>query len=198
MMIEPAAATQARRHRRVAFGIVGVAGLMLGLSFAAVPLYQAFCRATGYGGTTQVADQAPTTRGDRTLTVSFDTNVASDLPWKFEPESRSIRAQTGEVKTVFFRVTNLSAKETAGVAAYNVAPDITGSWFNKISCFCFEDVHVGPGQTVELPVVFFLDPALEKEPSMAGIQSVTLSYTYFASKKKTPVASADAATKAKL
>jgi cytochrome c oxidase assembly protein subunit 11 len=178
-------------HRRVAFTISGVALGMLGLSFAAVPLYEAFCRVTGYGGTTQVATEAPVARGERFINVSFDTNVASDLPWKFQADVRSVRAQTGEVKTIFFRITNRSDRETVGVAAYNVTPDAAGSWFNKISCFCFEDVHVGPGQTIELPVVFFLDPALEKEPTMGNVHSVTLSYTYFASKKKAPVVSAD-------
>ncbi len=197
-MNRPTDALQKARDRRVAWTVSGVACLMLGLSFAAVPLYQAFCRATGYGGTTQVAEQAPTTRGERTLTVRFDTNVASDLPWKFEPDTPQIRVQTGEVKTVFFRITNHANKDAAGVASYNVAPEVSGSWFNKISCFCFDEVVVPAGQTVELPVVFFLDPALEQEPSMNGVESVTLSYTFYASKKKTPIVSADVPNKTKL
>ena len=164
-----------RRHRRVAGSVVVVACLMLGLSFAAVPLYQMFCRVTGFGGTTQVAEQAPTTRGERTLTVSFDTNVASDLPWTFASEQPSIRLRTGETATVFFKITNRTQYETAGVAAYNVAPEAAGAWFNKISCFCFDEMRLGPGQSAELPVVFFLDPALEKEPTMANVSSVTLS-----------------------
>lgn len=192
------ATMQDRRHRRVAWAVTGVASIMLGMSFAAVPLYEAFCRATGYGGTTQVAEKAPTARGERTFTVRFDTNVASNLGWKFEAEVPSVRVQTGEVKTVFFRITNRSTQDTAGVASYNVAPDIAGSWFNKISCFCFEDVLVRAGETVELPVAFFLDPALEKDPSMKAIESVTLSYTFYTSKKKTPVASADVISKPKL
>ena len=187
-----------RRHRRVACSVVVVACLMLGLSFAAVPLYQMFCRVTGFGGTTQVAEQAPTTRGERTLTVSFDTNVASDLPWTFASEQPSIRLRTGETATVFFKITNRTQYETAGVAAYNVAPEAAGAWFNKISCFCFDEMRLGPGQSAELPVVFFLDPALEKEPTMANVSSVTLSYTYFASKKKVPVVAAQAGDKARL
>ena len=187
-----------RKNRRVVATVVCVAGLMLGLSFAAVPLYQMFCRATGFGGTTQVAVEAPLSRGERTLTVSFDTNVASDLPWTFKAEQQSIRVRTGEVATVFFSVTNRAPIETAGVASYNVAPDAAGSWFNKLSCFCFDEVRVGPGQTVELPVVFFLDPALEQEATMKQVDSVTLSYTYFASKKKPPVVAAQTGDKARL
>ena len=176
------------RHRRVATSIVGAVALMLGASFAAVPLYQMFCRATGFGGTTQVATEAPVARGERTLTVLFDTNVASDLPWTFKSESPTLRLRTGDVATVFFKVTNHAAVENGGVAAYNVAPEAAGSWFNKINCFCFEETRIPAGQTVELPVVFFLDPALEKEPTMADVASVTLSYTFFASKKKGSVA----------
>jgi cytochrome c oxidase assembly protein subunit 11 len=185
-----------RQHRVVATSAVGAAVVMLCLSFAAVPLYQAFCRATGYGGTTQVAETAPTTWGARTMTVRLDANVG-DLPWKFEPEVPSIRLRTGETKTVFFKVTNSSQRETAGVAAYNVAPDQAGAWFNKISCFCFEVTHIGPGETIELPVVFFLDPALEKEPTMAKVDAVTLSYTFFADRKR-PVAAAETKDGAKL
>ena len=142
-----------RRHRRVAGSVVVVACLMLGLSFAAVPLYQMFCRVTGFGGTTQVAEQAPTTRGERTLTVSFDTNVASDLPWTFASEQPSIRLRTGETATVFFKITNRTQYETAGVAAYNVAPEAAGAWFNKISCFCFDEMRLGPGQSADLHAI---------------------------------------------
>ena len=170
----------------MALSITAVACLMLGLSFAAVPLYQLFCRATGYGGTTQVATEPPTNLGNRTLTVRFDTNVASDLPWSFVPEENSLRVRTGETKTVFFKVTNHAKQELTGLASYNVAPEAAGSWFNKISCFCFSELRVSPGETIELPVVFFLDPALEREATMAGVESVTLSYTFFAAKKAKP------------
>jgi cytochrome c oxidase assembly protein subunit 11 len=187
-----------RQHRIVALTAVCASVVMLGLSFAAVPLYRAFCSLTGFAGTPQIAEKAPATRGQRTMSVSFDTNVG-DLPWKFEPELRSVRVQTGETKTVFFKVTNLSQRETAGVAAYNISPDQAGGWFNKISCFCFDVTHLGPGQTAELPVVFFLDPALEKDETMAQVDSVTLSYTFFADKKeKKPVAAAETKEGAKL
>ncbi|NDA46428.1 MAG: cytochrome c oxidase assembly protein [Alphaproteobacteria bacterium] len=175
-----------RRNTRMAMSIVAVACVMLGLSFAAVPLYQLFCRATGYGGTTQVATDAPETLGSRTLTVRFDTNIASDLPWTFVPEETSMRVRTGETKTVFFKVTNHAKQKLTGLASYNVTPEAAGSWFNKISCFCFSELSVSPGETIELPVVFFLDPALEREATMAGVESVTLSYTFYAAKKAKP------------
>ena len=180
-----------RRHRMVAFAIVGVVVGMGGLAFASAPLYQIFCRVTGYGGTTQVATQGAATRGERTLTVRFDANVGHGLPWSFEPETPVLKVRTGETQTVFFKVANRSDREWTGTAVYNVAPDQSGLYFNKISCFCFSEQTLGPGETAEWPVVFYLDPALEKDEIMAGVEGVTLSYTFFASKKQ-PVARADA------
>jgi cytochrome c oxidase assembly protein subunit 11 len=140
---------------------------------------------TGFAGTTQVAESAPTTRGKRVMNVGFDANTG-DLPWTFAPETPSVKVRTGETKTVFFKVTNQSDRETAGVAAYNVTPPQAGAYFTKISCFCFDVTHVGPGQTVELPVVFFLNPDLEKDESMKDVAGVTLSYTFFSDKKGKP------------
>lgn len=183
-----------RSHRFTALFAGAVVLGMLGLSFAAVPLYRAFCQATGFGGTTQVAESAPATRGQRTLTVRFDNNVASGLPWRFEPETPSIRLRTGETATVFYRVTNLSDQPTSGVATYNVSPDQAGSYFSKLACFCFSEQHLGPRETAEWPVVFFLDPALETDETMANVGGVTLSYTFYAPKgekaKGTPAADA--------
>jgi len=182
-----------RRQGAVAFGALGVALLMLGASFAAVPLYRLFCQATGYGGTPQIAKVAPAVRGERTLIVHLDANVAPGLPWKFEPEAASVKARTGETVTVFYKLTNLSDRPTAGTAMYNVGPDAAGAWFNKIACFCFEELKVGPRETLELPVVFFLDPALEKEETMRGVEQVTLSYTFFGARSAAPVAAVGAA-----
>ncbi len=168
------------RHGLVAGLVVAGVVTMVGLSFAAVPLYRAFCQATGYGGTTQVASKASETRGSRTLTVRFDTNVASDLPWTLTPETSSIEILTGETRTVFFKVQNRSTKPFAGVAGYNVSPDQSGAYFTKISCFCFNEQHLAAGETAEWPVVFYLDPALEKDETMANVESVTLSYTLYA------------------
>lgn len=172
-------------NRKVpALAAVGVAGLMLGLSFAAVPLYRAFCAATGYGGATQRAEQAPAEKGQRTLTVRFDSNVGGGLPWKFEAETAEVSIRTGETATVFYRVTNMSDREIAATAAYNVTPDQAGAYFNKIACFCFSEQKLGPHETVEWPVVFFLDPKLEQDETMRRVESLTLSYTFFASKQQ--------------
>lgn len=173
-----------RRHRMVALAVVSVVAGMTGLSFAAAPLYQLFCRVTGYGGTTQVATQGSATLGERSLTVRFDANVGKGLPWSFEPEVPVIKARTGQTQTVFFKVTNHSDREWTATAVYNVAPDQSGLYFNKISCFCFNEQTLKPGETAEWPVVFYLDPALEKTENMKGVDGVTLSYTFFATKKQ--------------
>jgi len=178
-----------RSHAR-AWSVLGTAVFMLGMSFAAVPLYDMFCRVTGFGGTPRVAQHAPGALGERTLTVRFDANVDPSLGWKFEPEVNSIRLRTGETATIFYKVTNKSNREAVGMATYNVAPDAFGPWFNKISCFCFTEQTLGPGESMEMPVVFFLDPALEKAETMKRMESVTLSYTFMAVKAKTPVAAA--------
>jgi cytochrome c oxidase assembly protein subunit 11 len=176
----------ARSHRRVAMTVAGVSLLMLGMSFAAVPLYAMFCAATGYGGTPRVAEAASATRGERTLTVRFDSNVGGGIDWTFEPEIASMRLRTGDTATVFYKATNHSKHPVTGIATYNVAPDQVGAYFNKIACFCFTEQTLAPGETLELPVVFFLDPALEKEQSMNGVESLTLSYTFMPAKQKSP------------
>jgi cytochrome c oxidase assembly protein subunit 11 len=179
-----------RRNARVAFSVLGTALFMLGMSFAAVPLYDMFCRVTGFGGTPRVALHAPGALGERTLTVRFDANVDPALGWSFEPEVNSIRLRTGETATVFYKVVNKTGRAATGMATYNVAPDPFGPWFNKISCFCFTEQTLGPGESMEMPVVFFLDPALEKAETMRRMESVTLSYTFMTVKAKTPVAAA--------
>ena len=185
-------------HRRVAGSAAAVAVLMAGLSYAAVPLYQMFCRATGYGGATQVSSSAPALRGERSMIVAFDANVAPGLPWTFTPEARTVSLRNGETATMFFRVRNNSDRAWTGTAAYNVSPDQAGSYFTKISCFCFEEQSLGPRETAEWPVVFYLDPALEQDRVMAGVESVTLSYTFFASKTQPAVAAAAAGAKPNL
>ena len=168
----------------------GAAVAMVGAAYAAVPLYYAFCRATGFAGTTQVALHDSATKGQRTLNVRFDANVAPGLDWTFEPEIDSIELRSGVTKTVYFKVHNRSDRETASTAVYNVTPEISGAYFDKISCFCFSEQHLGPHETAELPVVFFLDPALEKDKDMNAVESITLSYTLFAALPETakPVA----------
>jgi cytochrome c oxidase assembly protein subunit 11 len=181
-----------RQNRRVAFGIVGVVVAMLGLSYAAVPLYALFCRATGYGGTPQRADIAPGGIGSRRFIVRFDTNVAAGLNWHVSAETQEVSLRPGETATVYFHAENMSPNETAAVAAFNVTPEQMGAWFDKITCFCFNEQKLGPRESVDLPVVFFLDPALESDPSVVGIDTVTLSYTFYLAAGPRPVAGIDA------
>ena len=190
---QPAPQTEAskRSDTRIAYSVAGAAFLMLGLSFAAVPLYDMFCRVTGFGGTPRVALEEAANLGERTLTVRFDSNVGAGLNWSFEPEVGSMRLRTGQTATVFYKVTNRSDKETLGIATYNVAPNAFGPWFNKISCFCFTEQTLGPGESMDMPVVFFLDPELEKAETMRRMESVTLSYTFMAVKTKTAQVASD-------
>ena len=158
---------------------VFVAG-MVGLAYASVPFYDWFCRVTGFGGRPQIAKAAPQGTVARTLSVRFDGNVTGGLPWKFEPEQNSIRVKLGEVVTVNFVATNLSARETLGQAAYNVAPATTGSYFQKINCFCFTEQRLGPGEKREMPVVFYVDPSLAKDSELDDLNTITLSYSFYA------------------
>jgi cytochrome c oxidase assembly protein subunit 11 len=172
--------------------VVGSLG-MLGLSFASVPLYRAFCAATGFGGTPQIGKIAATRQGERHLTVRFDANVARDLPWKFEPEVSKVSLRTGETTTVYYRVANLSEKETSGQAAYNVSPDQAGSFFVKVKCFCFDEQKLAPGETAEWPVVFYLDPALESDEAMRRVEEITLSYSFYPTKSPAKARTSDVA-----
>jgi cytochrome c oxidase assembly protein subunit 11 len=168
-----------KRDIAVAASCGAFVALMVGMSYAAVPLYDWFCSVTGFGGRTQVATSAPSTTLDRTVTVRFDANVGPGLPWKFAPERNVITARLGEVVTVDYVVTNLTARETHGVAGYNVAPLHLGAFFQKINCFCFTEQTLKPGETRPMTVVFYVDPALAKEPDAAGELSMTLSYTFY-------------------
>ena len=168
-----------RRDLLVAFFCGGLVAAMVGLSFAAVPFYSWFCRTTGYGGTTQVAKSAPTQISDRTITVRFDSNVSAGLPWRFEPERRTIDVKLGEVVTVYYAVTNEAARVTAGQAGYNVSPPTVGIYFEKINCFCFTEQTLKPGEKRDMAVVFYVDPELAKDSEQAGVNLITLSYTFY-------------------
>src|SRR6202171_5617316 len=153
---------------------------MVGASYAAVPFYNWFCRATGFNGTTQVATSAPSAAPlTRKIAVRFDSNVAGGLPWKFEPEQTEIDVNIGRVVTVFYTVTNQSARTTTGQAAYNVAPLTVGAYFQKINCFCFTEQTMAAGEKREMPVVFYVDPKLVADSENDGLNTITLSYTFY-------------------
>jgi cytochrome c oxidase assembly protein subunit 11 len=154
-------------------------GVMVAASYAAVPLYDWFCRTTGFGGRTQVSDAAPGQVLGRVLTVRFDGNVMPGLPWKFEPEQTQIKVRIGEVVTALYKVTNTAARETYGQAGYNVTPPTSGIYFQKINCFCFTEQSMKPGETREMAVVFYVDPKLAQDAEHDGLNTITLSYTFY-------------------
>jgi cytochrome c oxidase assembly protein subunit 11 len=166
----------------VAFLCGGLVAAMVGLSFAAVPFYNWFCRATGYGGTTQVANAAPAQISGRGITVRFDSNVAAGLPWRFEPERRTIDVRLGEVATVYYKVINKAARVITGQAGYNVSPPTTGIYFTKINCFCFTEQTMKPGEARDMAVVFYVDPKLADDSEQNGVNLITLSYTFYPAK----------------
>jgi cytochrome c oxidase assembly protein subunit 11 len=175
--IDPAVA---RRNKRVALGGLFLAAGMVGLAYASVPLYQLFCQITGYGGTTQVAGDAPKGFIDRQMTVRFDSNVSHDLAWTVKP-AVSITDNVGKVDTVNYVATNNSDKPITGTAIFNVSPERAGVYFNKIECFCFTEQTLQPGETVDMPIVFFVDPELDDNQELDTIKEITLSYTFYAS-----------------
>jgi cytochrome c oxidase assembly protein subunit 11 len=171
--------SQRRRDVMTAAACGVLVAAMVGAAYAAVPLYDWFCRTTGFGGTTQVAAAGPSHVLDRKLKVRFDANVAGGLPWRFEPEQTSIEVRLGEVVTVAYRVVNESARETTGVASYNVSPPTVGGYFSKINCFCFTDQRFKAGEKRDMTVVFFVDPALAKDSEQDDLDTITLSYTMY-------------------
>ena len=187
-------------RRKISLGLTAaVCGVfvaaMVGMSFAAVPLYRIFCQATGYNGTPRQADRAPDSILDRVVTVRFDANVGNGLGWSFRPAVREMKIKLGEVGKVAFLAENRGAVPTTGTAAFNVAPDDVGAYFNKIACFCFTDQTLAAGQSTELGVTFFVDPAMANDPDLATTNTITLSYTFYAAPARPakPIAAAAAA-----
>jgi cytochrome c oxidase assembly protein Cox11 len=170
-----------RKNRAVVAACVGAIGVMTGLVAYSPTIYRLFCAATGYGGTTQRVDSGGGAVSDHVVRVSFDTNVAPGLPWRFEPEQDAVTVRLGEQKLVFFSAENLSDQPIVGHATFNVAPPTTGFYFKKIQCFCFNEERLEAHQKVDMPVVFFVDPALATDPTTQGVASITLSYTFFRS-----------------
>jgi cytochrome c oxidase assembly protein subunit 11 len=152
---------------------------MAGLAFAAVPLYRLFCQVTGFGGTTQRAETAAGAVIERMITVRFDANTAEELGWEFHPEQREIAVRMGEVAEIAYFARNDNSVDTAGTASFNVTPPQAGRYFNKISCFCFDQQQLAPGEEVRLPVVLFVDPEMDADPNLAHVDRITLSYTFF-------------------
>jgi cytochrome c oxidase assembly protein subunit 11 len=177
-------------HRRRDILVAGACGafaaLMVGAAFAAVPFYNWFCRTTGFAGTTQVASVAPAHSLARKVVVRFDANTTGGLPWRFEPEQNSVELRIGDVVTVNYVVTNESARETVGQASYNVSPPTVGAYFTKINCFCFTEQRFKPGETREMPVVFFVDPAIAKDSEQDDLTTITLSYTMYPVRQSEP------------
>jgi cytochrome c oxidase assembly protein subunit 11 len=168
-----------RRDLAVAAACGAFVAVMVGAAYAAVPFYTWFCRVTGFAGTTQIATAAPGQVLDRMITVRFDANVVGGLPWKFQPEQTSVQVKIGEVVTVYYRATNESARETVGNAAYNVAPLNVGAYFQKINCFCFTEQRLKGGETRDMAVVFYVDPAVVNDPDQRSLDTITLSYSFY-------------------
>jgi cytochrome c oxidase assembly protein subunit 11 len=195
---QPQSPDLARRLRRTMLACVGIAGGMTGLAYASVPLYDLFCRMTGFGGTPQVSTGASGQVLDRRITIRFDANVAPGLDWRFSPEFPTVEVRVGETKAVTYRVRNAGSARQTGVATFNVQPSSAGAYFAKIQCFCFNEHTLAAGETMDSEVVFYIDPAIAEEPNLAGVETITLSYTYFPAKTAQPLAAAGAAAQPRL
>lgn len=178
-MTDASAARDWRRDVKVALAAFSFGATMFGVAYAAVPLYDMFCRLTGFGGVTMVADRPADRIIDHPMQVRFDANVAAGLPWRFEADVTAQDLKAGETHTMTYRVTNMSDRETTAMATYNVTPLSTGRFFNKLQCFCFTEQTLAPHETREFTVVYFVDPAIAEDRETRSIQSITLSYTFF-------------------
>lgn len=168
-----------RKNARVGLTLAGVVIGMIGLSFATVPLYRLFCQVTGFGGTTQIAETVPQEVSDRVIAVRFNADVNDKLPWRFGPLQREVKVQVGENRLVFYQAQNISERAVTGTATFNVTPLKAGQYFSKIACFCFTEQRLEPGQEIDMPVSFFVDPAILEDPELDDVNTITLSYTFF-------------------
>ena len=187
-------ARQAAGIRKTAMFGGGIALGMLGLAYASVPLYDLFCRVTGFGGTPMVRETEAGKVLDRTIRVRLDANVAPGLAWRFTPETPEIELRIGETRTVSYTLTNTGEAATTGIATYNVYPPTSGGYFVKIQCFCFTDRTLAPGESQEAEVVFYVDPEIAKDKDLQKLNTITLSYTFFPSRSGRPLADAGGAT----
>lgn len=169
----------ATRNRRTVFASVAVIAMMGGLVYYSVPLYRMFCQVTGFGGTIRQADAAPGAVGERVITVTFNTDISARLPWTFRPAQRQVRVRVGEEVVAIFVAHNTSGEATTGTATFNVSPPKAGRYFNKIECFCFTEQRLAAGAREEMPVSFFIDPAILDDRGLDDVNTITLSYTMF-------------------
>jgi len=167
------------RNRKTMLAVAGIVCGMVGLAYASVPLYDLFCRVTGYGGTTQVAAEGAERVLDRKMAIRFDATTSPKLPWTFEPEQREVTLRVGESGIAYYRATNNSDKTITGTATFNVTPQKAGLYFTKIDCFCFTEQTLKPGETVDMPVVYYVDPEIDENPNLDEVRTLTLSYTFF-------------------
>ncbi|BAS86099.1 cytochrome c oxidase assembly protein COX11, mitochondrial [Oryza sativa Japonica Group] len=186
--VAAAAAGREKSSRRTLAYLLGVAAAMVGASYAAVPLYRRFCQATGYGGTVQRRESVEEkisrhardgTTTSREIIVQFNADVADGMPWKFIPTQREVKVKPGESALAFYTAENRSSAPITGVSTYNVAPMKAAIYFNKIQCFCFEEQTLLPGEQIDMPVFFYIDPEFETDPKMEGVNNIVLSYTFF-------------------
>lgn len=152
---------------------------MIGVAYASVPLYKLFCQVTGYGGTTQRVEQASERILDKTIKVRFDANTGASMPWRFQPKQRQVEIRIGETTQIAYEATNRSSTPVTGTATFNVTPQAAGAFFNKVECFCFTETTLQPGETLDMPVIFFIDPDVVNSKELKDISTITLSYTFF-------------------
>ena len=172
-----------RKLKSTLYACIGLVAAMIGAAYAAVPLYTLFCKLTGFAGTPLIAQQNGSVVGTKQFLVQFDSNVAPGLPWRFSAETPKMEVKVGETVTIFYRITNLSDRETTGMATYNVQPELIAPYFNKLQCFCFNEMVLKPHESIEVPVVFFIDPDAAASRDLEKIAAISLSYTFFASKR---------------
>ena len=177
--------TATKRNNRIVFACLGIVAGMGAMSYAAVPLYEAFCRVTGYGGTTQRADAAPDVVSDRAMTIRFDSTTSNALPWTFTPDQKRMSVKVGESSLAFYTAVNNSDVPVVGTATFNVTPLKAGLYFSKIDCFCFEEQRLDPGEKAIMPVSFFVDPEINDDRNLDEIKTITLSYTFFKMEEQT-------------
>ena len=175
------------QNKKVIFIISFIGMLMLSLSYAAVPLYDIFCRVTGFGGTTQIASSAPGSTGHPNINIRFESNITDSLNWDFYSKTKTVKIPMGEEKTIYYFAKNLSDEPIVGTATFNVTPAKAGQYFMKIDCFCFVEQLLNPGESMNMPVTFFIDPDLYKDENVQEVNEITLSYTFMKSMDQSKV-----------